>query len=403
MPSEDLRRSLLMRLYAAGLDAVRGDEAVQRALAPTGEAPVAVLGLGKAATAMARGALARLGTRVASMLLVTRFGHAGDAPDGVEVIESAHPVPDPSSLRAGARVRDWLMQRREPELLVLLSGGTSALVEHLPEGVDLSTLQALNRWLLGSGMPIGEMNRFRAALSCIKAGGLLGSVPKGMQVRVLLISDVPGDDPRLIGSGPFHPWPEPPDPDPATLPPQLRAGWRTCPKPVRPVPEHRIVASGRHALDAMEALGRAEGLTVHRHEFVQGDAAEAGRRMAEWLRDEAPSGLHLWHGEPTVQLPEHPGQGGRCQHLALSAAVVLEGHNDVLLLAAATDGGDGSSSDAGALVDGATIARGRAEGLDPLHALQTADSGRFLAASGDLVNTGPTGTNVMDLFIALKS
>ncbi len=395
-------RGLLLELFSVGLEAVRGEAAVRRAALP-GRGPVAVLGLGKAAVSMARGALTVLGERAGPTLLVTRAGNEGDAPPEAEVLTSAHPLPDARSLAAGRRVWAWLARRSEPELLVLLSGGTSALLEVLPEGVGLEDLQRLNAWLLGSGLPIGDMNRYRAALSCAKAGGLLQALPEGISVRVLLISDVPGDQPWLIGSGPFHPWPEPPAPDVARLPAALRAAWRECPKPPRPTPTHEIVASGAHALAAIEAAARSRGLRVHRHGFLDGDAGEEGRRLGRWLRSEAEPGLHLWHGEPTVCLPPEPGRGGRCQHLALSAALELEGTNDAWLLATATDGADGASDDSGALVDGGTLARGRMAGMDAVASLEAADSGRFLAASGDLVNTGPTGTNVMDLFLALKA
>ena len=395
-------RGLLLELFSVGLEAVRGEAAVRRAALPE-RGPVAVLGLGKAAVSMARGALTVLGERAGPTLLVTRAGHEGDAPPGAEVLTAGHPLPDARSLAAGDRVCAWLAQRGEPELLVLLSGGTSALVERLPEGVGIEDLQRLNAWLLASGLPIGDMNRYRAALSCIKAGGLLQALPEGISPRVLLISDVPGDHPWLIGSGPFHPWPRPPTPDVARLPTALRAAWRECPKPPRPTPPHEIVASGAHALAAIEAAARTRGLRVYRHGFLDGDAGEEGRRLGRWLRSEAEPGLHLWHGEPTVCLPTEPGRGGRCQHLALSAALELEGTNDAWLLATATDGADGASDDSGALVDGGTLARGRMAGMDAVASLEAADSGRFLAASGDLVNTGPTGTNVMDLFLALKA
>ncbi|NIR62092.1 MAG: hydroxypyruvate reductase, partial [Gammaproteobacteria bacterium] len=136
--------------------------------------------------------------------------------------------------------------------------------------------------------------------------------------------------------------------------------------------------------------------------FVDGEASACGRALAEALLAADP-GVEVWGGEPTVVLPPRPGRGGRAQTLALSAARVLAGHPGVLLLAAGTDGTDGPTEDAGALVDGGTIARGGRDGLDPLACLRGADAGTFLAASGDLIHTGPTGTNVMDLMVGLKA
>jgi hydroxypyruvate reductase len=144
------------------------------------------------------------------------------------------------------------------------------------------------------------------------------------------------------------------------------------------------------------------GVPVHRHdEFLQGDAAQTGARLARELIHGSP-GVHLWGGETTVKLPNYPGRGGRNQHLALSAALALEGQVGITLLAAGTDGTDGATQDAGACVDGGTAAVIRARGIDPFEALSRADSGTALAAVDALIRTGPTGTNVMDVVLALK-
>ncbi len=137
------------------------------------------------------------------------------------------------------------------------------------------------------------------------------------------------------------------------------------------------------------------------HAHISADAATAGRRLAIELCEANP-GVYIWGGEPSVQLPENPGRGGRNQHLALSAATAIAGHDDVFFLSMATDGGDGPGDDAGAVVDGGTLRRGERQGMDALQALDAADSGSFLEASGDLINTGPTGTNVMDLILGIK-
>jgi glycerate 2-kinase len=156
------------------------------------------------------------------------------------------------------------------------------------------------------------------------------------------------------------------------------------------------------AKSAAAAAGRRVGLRVQLHEHpVEGDAALAGRRLARALLD-GPRGLHVWGGETTVRLPDSPGRGGRNQHLALAAAIELAGHPDVLLMSAGTDGTDGPTDDAGAIVDGFTLERAGDAGLDAAASLARADSGSLLEASGDLIRTGPTGTNVMDLILGYR-
>jgi hydroxypyruvate reductase len=164
-----------------------------------------------------------------------------------------------------------------------------------------------------------------------------------------------------------------------------------------------VVASLADAREAAAAKARELGYAVTLNRaHLGGDVEMLGRRLGYELRDTWP-GLYIWGGEPTIRLPEHPGQGGRNQHLALVVATQISGRRDLCFLAAGTDGGDGPGEDAGALVDGGSVGRGsRALGIDPEICLARADSGRFLEASGDLIQTGPTGTNVMDLMIGLK-
>jgi hydroxypyruvate reductase len=290
----------------------------------------------------------------------------------------------------------------EHNLLFLISGGASSLVEVPVTGVSGQRLTALNTWLLGAGLDIAAMNRVRSALSRIK-GGRLGQHLAGRRLRALLISDVPGDDPAVIGSGllaagtVLAPWP--------VLPAHLEWVGRCAQQPLLPaeVPRFplRVVANLDRACAAAETTARDKGLPVFRHrEFLDGEAAATGEALAHTLMDAEP-GVYVWGGETRVMLPPNPGRGGRNQHLALAAARVLAGHDGVRLLAAGTDGSDGNSLDAGALVDGGTVSRGEASGLDASACLEKADSGRFLAAAGDLIHTGPTGTNVMDLVIGV--
>lgn len=409
MERQALRRRLLDG-YAAALAAVDGRAAVRRAL---GAEPVPRPGLlvaaGKAAPAMARGALDALEGAAPPGLVVTRHGYADPAlgGTGLEVLEAGHPLPDEASLHAGRHLLELLEAAPRGPVLVLLSGGASALLEAVPPGVAAADLRRLNEWLLASGLDIVAMNRLRKAVSLLK-GGRLARYLGGRSVRQLLISDVPGDDPAVIGSGPLVPDPAAGAPWPAGVPAWVADLAAPVPAPppaadpcFRGV-ETRIVARNRDALEAAAVRARSQGWVVHGHEEpLSGEAAETGRRLARAVM-EGPPGLHLWGGETTVVLPAQPGRGGRCQTLALAAAQELAGRDDILLLAAGTDGSDGPGQEAGALVDGGTVARGEREGFSAVDRLQGADAGTFLEASGDLIQTGPTGTNVMDVVLAGK-
>lgn len=399
------RRELLEILRAATAR-VAGDAAVRRWLAdhpPAGDC--ALVAVGKAAAQMLRGAREVLADRVADALLISGRDYVDAVPEDVVWAEGAHPLPDERSLAAGEALLAFLA--RQPghrELVFLVSGGASAMVEVLREGVDAGLLERANRWLLGSGLGIGEMNAVRKALSRIKGGGLLDFVgPR--PATALLISDVPGDDPAAIGSGLLVADPGTADVLAGLELPQwlgaalgpVRHGAESY--PVRCV----LVATNRDAREAAATAARRLGHAAVVHaSLVTGAAAEAGEGLARELLEGRP-GVHVWGGETTVRLPENPGRGGRNQHLALAAARILEHRPGVVLLSAGTDGRDGPGDDAGAMVDGGTVARGRLGGLDPDSALRCADSGSFLESAGDLVNTGPTGTNVMDLIIGWKS
>ena len=382
----DPRRDLLLTLLGAALERVDGRRCVREALqadsasALTG--PVWLAAVGKAAAAMALGAQDALGERIAHSLIITREGHAPSELLGrrsVEIIASSHPVPDQRSLAAGARLLEWveaLPAAAQP--LFLISGGASSLVEVLRAPTTLADLESFTARELAAGTAIGELNARRIALSTIKGGRLTARL-RGRAAWALFVSDVPGDDPALIGSGLLGPSSEGPDRVQRTL-----------------------IASVEQAVAAAAQAARQRGLTVHapRQRF-DGDAARLAARFAHELRLSA-STVCAWGGESTVQLPPHPGRGGRNQHLALAAARLIAGQTDLLLLAAGTDGTDGVTEDAGALVDADSCARVALGGLDVDACLKSADSGSALAASGDLVHLGPTGTNVGDLVIGLK-
>jgi glycerate 2-kinase len=379
--STDPRRRLLLELFQSGLDRVSGRRSVAKAL--NGSAgPVWIAAIGKAASAMTLGAYDALGVSIERTLLITKDDHVAPqlhALPNVEIHESAHPVPDKRSLEAGKSLLRWLTELpRSVEPLFLISGGASSLVEVLEDGVTFEQLGRLNAEGLASGIPIGDLNARRSRLSRIKGGGvarLLGDRP----ARALFISDVPSDDPSVIGSGVLGPATGHPDRIDRT-----------------------IIASLDHAVDGVCLAAEKLGLDVRRPGGrFDGDAARLAVRFTHELHLNSAQ-VCVWGGESTVRLPQNPGRGGRNQHLALAAARLLAGQSNMMLLAAGTDGTDGVTEDAGALVDGETCARLSLAEMDADDCMRRADSGTALAASGDLVHTGPTGTNVGDLVIGLK-
>ncbi len=409
MPDITRVRADLLEVFQAGLARVDGRACVKNLLQRV-QGDVALIAVGKAAQAMTLGAVDVLGDQIVDGLVISKPGYLDAAllqTYGLRALEGGHPVPDAASLRAGDEMVGFIQsQPQDRQLLFLISGGASGLVEQLCEGVDLAQLQQINNWLLGSGLPINAMNRVRKSLSKIKGGGVI-SVVDGRPTRVLLISDVPGDDPGVIGSGLLVPPGDSIDTlEDLRLPEWLKA---LLPLPVAGVSVSsenihiEIVASLRLAREAAAEKARELGYAVTtQHAHLGGDVEVVGRRLAYELKDAWP-GLYIWGGEPAIRLPENPGRGGRNQHLALTVAGSIAGNRSTFFLSAGTDGGDGPGSDAGALVDGATVSRGsRASGLDYEKCLAQADSGSFLEASGDLITTGPTGTNVMDLMLGIK-
>lgn len=411
MPATLLRKHALSA-YQAALDAVGGRTCVAGHLRAHGAEYVThIAAVGKAAVHMTAGAMDVLGDQIRRALVITKRGYAEPlfAPAApVTVMESAHPVPDDSSLAAGTALLAFI-EYAPPDagFLLLVSGGASSLAEVLPDGVGSGDLSRINAWLLASGLPIGDMNRIRKRISSIK-GGRLAAALDGRRALNLMISDVPGDDPRVIGSGPLV----------AHVPDDIRIddlelpGWlaviaerapplssEACFRGV----EYAIVAHPALARDAARDACERAGHAVRVHgKLLQGDAVDAGMAVSRCLID-GPAGAQIWASETTVVLPDKPGRGGRCQSLALAAATVLAGREQTVLLAAGTDGTDGPGEDAGALVDGRTVERGEAAGCDARESLVAADAGTFLDQSGDLIHTGPTGTNVMDIIIGLKS
>ena len=384
----DPRRQLLLELLHAGLAAVDGrrrtaDSLKTLMMASSAPTRYHVVAVGKAAAAMALGAHDALGDSIRRMLIIAKDGHLQAGVDdlpGVEIIESSHPMPDERSLRAGQRLFEFVADMPAAVLPVfLISGGASSLAEVLAPGSTLQDLRQLNATGLASAADITELNARRRTISRLKGGGLTARL-KGRAALALFVSDVPGDDPAVIGSGILGP---------------VAAGADTADQVTR-----RIIA---RIEDAMQAVGaRAVDLrTWISAARFEGDADRLAVRLTHELCLSAAQ-VCVWGGESVVRLPANPGRGGRNQHLALAAARLIAGEEDLLFLAAGTDGTDGPTEDAGALVDGETCARVTVAGLDVERSLLAADSQAALAAAGDLVHTGPTGTNVGDLAVGLK-
>ncbi|MBL1277759.1 MAG: DUF4147 domain-containing protein [Ectothiorhodospiraceae bacterium] len=436
-----IARQHLLLMYQQALAAVQGDVCTRNALNEIGlTGPQAVIAIGKAAQSMMQGAICELGEQIVAGLIISKPGHinregqdntscentAGIFDDSRFItITSGHPVPDEHSLRAGMTLLSFMeKQAAKTDLIFLISGGASSLVEVLPEGMNLSQLQSVNRWLLSSGLDIHDMNHLRRAFSCIK-GGRLAAYLQGRPTRCLMISDVPGDHQHIIGSGLlFSPDIDSPLEDSlesasleesfstSTFPGMNVPAWikqlpQAPPAPVREAfcyqsVKAKIIATMAQAKQAAMNEALALGYSVIRHdEVITGDALTVGRQLAKQLLV-GPPGVHVWGGETTVKLPDHPGRGGRNQHLALAVADVIAGHTGYCFMAAGTDGSDGPTLDAGALIDAETTARAKKYRFDVTSTLQSANAGSFLTASGDVVHTGPTGTNVMDIMLGLK-
>jgi hydroxypyruvate reductase len=375
-------RRILLELFDGALRELDGGAAVTRILERLGPQPVALFAVGKAASSMTRGAHAALGAHIRQTLLITKDGHVDPevrALPHVHVIESAHPVPDARSLEAGAELERRLASLApDHHPVFLVSGGSSSLAELLQPGITLDDMRDLNQRGLGAGWDIARLNAERARLSRLKGGGVARML-HGRPAHALFISDVPGDDPAVIGSGLLGPAPGVED------------------RILRIITGNIEVATR-----CVAGLGAAHGLAFEtRNGRFSGDAAEVAREFVAALRATEADGL-VWGGESTVTLPASPGRGGRNQHLALAAAQSMRKGDAFTILAAGTDGTDGPTDDAGAIVDAGTIERAELGGVDVERALREFDSALALEAAEDLLHTGPTGTNVGDILIGIK-
>jgi hydroxypyruvate reductase len=429
-------RDHLRILHGAALAAADPSSAVARTLGFDGEclvigdrtvglapdARIWLIALGKASCGMARAALAVLGARFAGGVIA--HSHAIEPgtgwPSGVRLISASHPLPDEGSLRAGEAALDLLRGVADEDVvLVLVSGGGSALFEALRPGVSLPELRRVTDALQRAGADIQELNTVRRAVSRVKGGGL-GRAAGFARVVTLALSDVIGDPLEAIASGPTVPSPTGPREALAVLErrglldhaPSLTAALGEAAAVVtsEPVAERivRVVGSNRIAAEALCAeAGRAGFRTLLLTDRLQGEAREVGRLVGGIAVGMRVSGLPLpapacvvLGGETTVTL-RGDGRGGRNLELALGAAHAIEGCPRVAVFSFATDGMDGSSGAAGAVVTGETLARAGATGLDATQALADNDTEPFFRALGDLWQTGPSGTNVNDLVVVL--
>lgn len=395
-----LPRALAEAVFAEAVAACDPAARVRAALADVIVERWLGIAVGKAALAMARGA-----GPVHDGVVIAPADDGRGLPAGWRLVLGPHPVPDARSLAAAVAAREVAEEARAGDLVVaLISGGASALMEEPADGVTLDELRATIGALMAAGAPIAELNAVRGALSRIKAGGLV--VRCATRVMTLAVSDVVGDDLATIGSGPTIAPNEPLAPRAREilnrygLPlPSALAAPRPAPPP-RIGDTARVIAPLRAFADAAADALEARGLVVARSPRPLAGDVEA---VADALVGDAPAGVQVAWGEPTVVLPADHGTGGRAQQLALALARRLRGTARAALVAG-SDGADGPAppgrtAPAGAFVDGGTWDAVRAAGLDPDLALARRDAGSALAAVGALVVSGPTGVNHADLVL----
>jgi hydroxypyruvate reductase len=367
---EDHNAKLLRGIFAAAVAAADPAVVLAQHLPAPGAGRNVVIGAGKAAASMAAALEAAWPDQKIEGVVVTRYGHAAPT-RRIRVLEAAHPVPDAASV-AGARAVLEAVRglATEDQVIALISGGASALLALPGPGLTLEDKQLVARALLASGAPIGTMNRVRKALSGVK-GGKLAAACAPARLVTLAISDVPGDDPAVIGSGPT--WVEGAD--------------------------YRMIATPGMALAAAAEFCAANGMKARiLGDAIEGEASEVGREMAAMaLRETGPVVL-LSGGETTVTIDTgKPGRGGRNTEFLLSLAIGLNGAGNIYAIAGDSDGIDGTEDAAGALIGPDSLKRARAAGMDPAAMLKGHDSYSLFAALGDLVVTRPTLTNVNDI------
>ncbi len=406
-------RALLRSLFDAALSAADPLRCVAPALPARPKGRTLVLGAGKAAARMARAVEAAWDGPL-SGLVVTRYGH-GDVCQRIEVVEASHPVPDDVGAAAAQRMLELARTMGPDDLvLALVSGGGSSLITLPAPGVSLEDLRHLNMALLRSGAPIGDMNMVRRHLSSIK-GGRLAQACGAAAVHTLVISDVPGDDPAVVASGPTVA----DDSSPHDALAVLRKHRIEVPAHVlqalqRPAElrshlvgprEVRIIATADLAMQAAALAAAEQGLeVVNLGGGIEGESRDVARAQAVLARELSVAqstralgqGRLLLSGGETTVTVRGQGRGGRNSEFLLALSIDLQGHANVHALAADTDGIDGVEDNAGGFIDPHSLSRAAAAGLNPQALLDDNNAYAFLAGLGDLIVTGPTRTNVND-------
>ena len=433
-------RTILKQLFLAGLDAADPESAIRRAVRIrnnrltvgareydlTGFSRILSIGAGKASGAMAAALERQLGARLEGGLVVVNEGRTGKT-KRIRLLEARHPVPDHRSVKAARRMVRLLETLSDRDLvLMVLSGGASSLLAAPAAGLTLKEKQLTTRLLLRCGAPIQEVNTVRKHLSGIKGGRLAGTTTA--TVITLVLSDVPGDDPATVGSGPMAP-------DPSTFSDAKRVldtfdVWNRIPLAVRrhvergvqgripetPKPgealfsriQHHVIGNNRAVIERMAERAKALGLRpLILTTTLFGEARETGTLFGNLAKEMRVSGnpvkppaCLLAGGELTVTV-KGKGMGGRTQEFALAAAPSIEGLPRVFVAGFGTDGIDGPTTAAGAIADGRTVSRAGKKGLSHQTALRENDSYRFFHRTGGHVITGPTGTNVNDVYMIL--
>ncbi len=424
-------RETVTRLFDAAVTAVDPDRAVREALSLCDGAIVVsdkrievanrihIVAIGKAAVAMTRGALKALGGVKLSGDVITKDGHAdGSLPASLRVHEAGHPIPDDRGVRATSEMlRALETLENDAAVLALISGGGSALLEAPREGLSLHELAQTTNLLLRAGAPIEALNSVRAPLSRVKAGGLRAAAPGATWVT-LILSDVLGNDPRVIASGPTVPGYR----DPAaalalidhyhladSLPPAVLHALGTEPELGKVIHAERDVLAiiGDNALAVEAAASGARSLGLHAEivwNAMQGEAEDLGREFVCVVAGVSEGiDVVVGGGEATVTVRGN-GRGGRNTEFALAAGLELErrGIRDWVVASLGTDGQDAMTGLAGAIADAGSGDRARQHGVDPAEALARNDSVAVFDVAGGAVKTGPTGTNVNDLYVAVR-
>ncbi|HEY3741024.1 MAG TPA: glycerate kinase [Bryobacteraceae bacterium] len=416
-------RKQALEIFEAALKAANPGEAIDRHVRIEGGKLIAggveypldryrrifVVGAGKATAAMAVEIERLLGERVSGGLINVKYGHTAEL-ERIEINECAHPVPDAAGVAGAKKIAAIAAEARKDDLLLcLISGGASALLTLPDTGITLEAMQKLTQRLLQAGATIQQMNAVRKHLSAIK-GGRLAATAYPATVLTLILSDVIGDDPSTIGSGPTAP-------DPTSVIEaqgildhfkiKTKLPLRETPKPgdalfrrVRNV----VVGSNRLAIDAAAAKARELGLTpLVLSSYIEGETREIASMHAAIAREIVATGQParapvcvISGGETTVTV-RGTGKGGRNQEFVLAAVLALNGLPHLTVLSGGTDGTDGPTDAAGAIGDGLTLTRARTQGLNAAEFLENNDSYHFFERLHDLIKTGPTNTNVMDL------